>query len=63
MVEAKSSSFFGRKAPKVPTNTRKKREDASEELYRLAHYEPLLLEMLEDMQAGRLTQEDYPYVK
>ena len=49
---------FGRKKRK---GTRKERENENQE-YALARFQPLLADILEDLVAGNLTTEQFPYV-
>lgn len=54
--------FFSKKA-KPPKATRRKREEEGVEQYALNRFNPLLLDILEDLAAGRLSEQDFPYAR
>ncbi|KAG2501418.1 hypothetical protein HYH03_001201 [Edaphochlamys debaryana] len=64
-AESSRSGFFGGKGKKgaAAVATRKKRGGGDEEEYTLNRFNPLLLDIVEDLDAGKLSAEEYPYVR
>ncbi|KAG2446991.1 hypothetical protein HYH02_008145 [Chlamydomonas schloesseri] len=58
------SSFFGGKKKAAPAKaTRKKRGGDDEEEYALNRFQALMADHIEDLNAGRLSLEEFPYVR
>ena len=62
-LQASRGLSFGLKGPrKKPKATYRKKQGADEN-YTLARFDPVLLDVLEEALAGRLSQDEYPYVR
>ncbi|PNW76570.1 hypothetical protein CHLRE_11g467699v5 [Chlamydomonas reinhardtii] len=59
----KSSFFGGKKKAAATKATRKKKGGDDEEEYALNRFQPLMADHIEDLNAGRLSLEDFPYVR
>jgi hypothetical protein len=58
---SKGLSFGLRSNPRKKKATYRKREGS--EQYTLARFDPVLLDVMEDAVAGKLNQDEYPYVR
>ncbi|GFR45030.1 hypothetical protein Agub_g6292 [Astrephomene gubernaculifera] len=62
-AEASKGFFGGSKKPKPLKATRRKAGGDDEEQYALNRFQPLLAELLQELAAGRMSAEEYPYVR
>jgi hypothetical protein len=62
-TQASKGLSFSLRGPRKKKATYRKREGRGEEAYTLARFDPVLLDVMEDALAGRLSQDEYPYVR